>query len=274
MQSRQLNLGPVQETLLLTLYARALDNKAQTPILRDTLSAEIADQIVVDTGYDFAKLKVKPTLIANTALRGKRIDDVVRRFVTAYPKAVVLDLGCGLDTRVVRVAPPAGVDWYDIDFPEVADLRRQYLAERSHIVDADLTKPGWIDALPDDRPTIIVAEGVLPFLPGTSFHTMIRGLTNHVPSGELTLNAYTRFAAWALKYHPSIKALGVKGAEGFDDPHEPEQWAAGLTLTEEQLLSRDPEMAAFPAAVRVTANLMNLSNGLSRQGARVLTYRF
>jgi hypothetical protein len=67
---------------------------------------------------------LKPSLVASTALRAKKLDDIVRRFVTAHPDAVVLDLGCGLDTRVVRCAPPSGVDWYDVDVPVVADLRR------------------------------------------------------------------------------------------------------------------------------------------------------
>lgn len=265
-----LGLDPVQETLLLTLYARALDSKAPVPILGDTLSAEIADRI----DYDFARLKVKPSLVASTALRARKLDDIVRRFVTAHPDAVVLDLGCGLDTRMVRCAPPSGVDWYDIDVPVVADLRRELLGERSHVVGADVTEPGWLRDIPGDRPAMIVAEGLLPFLPGHSFRTMIGALTEHLSTGELALNGYTRFAAWAMKYHPTIKALGIDAAEGFDDPREPERWNAGLTLVEEQLLTRAPEVAAFPQPVRALTRLMSHSAALSRQGARVLHYRF
>jgi O-methyltransferase involved in polyketide biosynthesis len=121
---------------------------------------------------------------------------------------------------------------------------------------------------------MIVAEGLLPFLPGDSFRTMVRALTEHFPAGELALNGYTRFAAWAMKYHPTIKALGIDAAEGFDDPHEPERWDAGLTLVEEQLLTRAPEVAAFPQPVRALTRLMAHSTALSRQGTRVLHYRF
>ncbi|MEU8399979.1 class I SAM-dependent methyltransferase [Nonomuraea sp. NPDC048892] len=76
--------------------------------------------------YDFAKLKVKPSLVVTTALRAKMLDGVVRAFVAAHPGCVVLDLGCGLDPRMARCDPPPGVDWYDIDFPEVVRLRRDY----------------------------------------------------------------------------------------------------------------------------------------------------
>lgn len=270
MQRQQLSLGQIQETLLLTLYARALDSKAPRPILGDTRSAELADQI----DYDFAKLKVKPSLIFSTALRAKKLDDAIRAFVAEHPDAVVLDLGCGLDTRALRCDPPSGVDWYDVDYPDVVSLRPRFLPDRSELVGADLTKPGWLDGLPADRPTMIVAEGLLPFMPGDSFQTMTRELTAHFRTGELALNGYTRFAAWAMKYHPTIKALGIKAAQGFDDPREPESWGARLTLAEEQLLTRAPEVGDFPQPLRGLTRLMRHSAGLSRQANRILRYRF
>lgn len=169
---------------------------------------------------------------------------------------------------------PASVDWYDVDFPEVTDLRRRYLPDRSHLVATDITADNWSHVLPDDRPAMIVAEGVLPFLPGDSFQAMIRQLTTRLRAGELALNGYTRFAAWAMKYDASIKALGIDAAQGFDDPREPEHWSAGLTLISEQLLTRAPEVAAFPQPVRALTRLMARSTAMSRQGARVLHYRF
>jgi O-methyltransferase involved in polyketide biosynthesis len=274
MPSQQLDLSPVQETLLLTLYARALDSGTPNPILGDTLAAAVASRIAEDTGYDFAELKLKPSLVASTALRARKLDDVIHQFITTHPDAVVVDLGCGLDTRLARCTPPASVDWYDVDFPEVTDLRQRYLPDRSHLVAADVTEPNWSQTLPDDRPAMIVAEGLLPFLPGDSFQTMIRQLTTRLPAGELALNGYTRFAARAMKYHPSIKALGIDAAQGFDDPHEPEHWHAGLTLVAEQLLTRAPEVAAFPQPVRALTRLMARSTAMSRQGTRILHYRF
>ncbi|MEV0202645.1 class I SAM-dependent methyltransferase [Nonomuraea sp. NPDC050691] len=266
----QPKLGLIQETLLLTLHARALDAGQPSPILGDTLSADLAATI----DYDFGKLKVKPNLVLTTALRAKKLDDVVRAFIAAHPGCVVLDLGSGLDTRMFRCDPPPGVDWYDIDFPEVVHLRAECLPGRSHLVGADLTSSDWLTAIPGDRPAMIVAEGLLPFMPGDSFQAMTRALAGHFPSGELALNGYTCFAAWAMKYHPTIKALGIKAAQGFDDPREPESWDAGLELIEEQILTRAPEIARFPQPLRALTRLTARSTALSRQGARILRYRF
>ncbi|MGA8112666.1 MAG: class I SAM-dependent methyltransferase [Actinocatenispora sp.] len=270
MQHQQIDLGPVQETLLLTLHARARDCTSPAPILADTASATLAEHI----DYDFAKLKLKRGLVASTALRAKKIDEAVRSFVTEHPDAVVVDLGCGLDTRVLRCDPPVGVDWYDVDFPEVLDLRRRHLPERSHPLGGDLTAPGWLRAIPNGRPAMIVAEGLLPFMPGNSFPAMVRELAAHLPAGELVLNGYTRFAAWAMKYHPAIKALGIRAAQGFDDPREPEHWDAGLTLASEELLTRAREVVMFPQPLRGFTRLIAGSTALSRQGTRILRYRF
>ncbi|QWF80059.1 hypothetical protein [Amycolatopsis sp. CA-230715] len=121
---------------------------------------------------------------------------------------------------------------------------------------------------------MIVAEGLLPFLPGDTFQRMMRDLTAHLDSGELALNGYTRFAAWSMTYHPTIKTIGITAAQGFDDPRDPEHWNAGLTLAEEQLLTRAPEVAAFPQPLRAVTRLMSHGKTLSRQGTRVLRYRF
>ncbi|MGW5109306.1 class I SAM-dependent methyltransferase [Nocardia sp. NPDC004123] len=269
-QRTRLTLNQLEETLLITLWAKALDSKLPVPMLGDTRSAEIADRI----DYDFDTLKIKPALTYETALRSRKLDDAVRSFTTAHPDAVVLDLGCGLDPRMVRCRPTAGIDWYDVDFPEVIAVRPQFLPEPSHLVGADITSTDWLAGIPSDRPAMIVAEGLIPFLPGSSFQVLTRALTTHFGTGEIALNGYTRFAAWAMKYHPTIKALGITAAAGFDDPREPESWGAGLTLIDEDFLTRAPEVADWPQPLRGLTRTMSRSTALSRQGARILRYRF
>ncbi|MCI2416076.1 class I SAM-dependent methyltransferase [Saccharopolyspora sp. K220] len=151
MSRQQVSLGLIKETALFALHAWALDSASASPILGDELSADIADQI----DYDFAKLKLKPSVITSTALRAKKLDAAVRAFVGAHPDGVALDLCCGLDTRLVRCDPPAGVDWYGVDFAEVVDLRSRFLPDRSHTISADLTKPDWLDALPADEEQLL-----------------------------------------------------------------------------------------------------------------------
>jgi O-methyltransferase involved in polyketide biosynthesis len=48
-------LTPVEDSLLLTLYARALDNRLPKPILSDAM----ADEIVRKIDYDFEQIQGK-----------------------------------------------------------------------------------------------------------------------------------------------------------------------------------------------------------------------
>ena len=121
---------PAQESLFLTLGGRALDSRLPRPFLGDTM----ADEIMTTTGYDLSKFPALSTKILDPrtkvfdiAVRAKRFDELVRRFVIHHPDAVVLDLGAGLDGRMFRVDPPPTVGWYDVDFPEVVALRPHLL---------------------------------------------------------------------------------------------------------------------------------------------------
>jgi hypothetical protein len=151
---------------------------------------------------------------------------VALRFITRHSDAVALDLGAGLDTRMFRIAPPATVDWYDIDFPEVVTARQHLLPDRAntHGIGMDLTDATWLDAIPTDRPAVIVAD-------------LIR-------------------------------------SPGFDDPHEPERWNPSLKLVREILLTREPEVAQFPLALRLVTRLAAHNAAWSRRGSTVLHYRF
>ena len=100
-------LTPVEQTAFLTVYARALDSRWRRPILGDRL----ADEVVGRIDYDFAGLGVQASVVCQTALRAKMLDDRVRDFVHKHHDAVVVDLGAGLDSGFYRVDPPRSVDW-------------------------------------------------------------------------------------------------------------------------------------------------------------------
>ena len=119
---------PIEETLYLTLCGRALDNHLPDPILADPM----AEQLVRKLGYDCGRFRLSASPIINIAHRAKKLDEIARRFIALHPDAVGLDLGAGLDTRVFRLDPPAGVDWYDVDFPEVIAARERLLPPRAH----------------------------------------------------------------------------------------------------------------------------------------------
>lgn len=136
------HLTPVEKTLLITLTGRALDARTKRPLLGDRLAATAFDRL--GPGADIVKLPDSNRLAL--AVRSKMLNRLVAGFIAAHPNAAVVELGCGLETRMHRIAPPATVDWYDIDLDNVIALRGQLVPEldRTHLVAASLTnQAGW-----------------------------------------------------------------------------------------------------------------------------------
>ena len=156
------SLTPVEQTALLTVYARALDSRTPRPILGDIW----ADSAVRAIDYDFTGLRVQTSVACQTALRAKMLDDRVRKFTTSIPGAIVVDLGGGLDSGFYRVSPPPTVDWYSADLAGISAMRDHVLPAnpRLHTVVASVAESDWATTIPADRPTILVADGLFAFL--------------------------------------------------------------------------------------------------------------
>jgi O-methyltransferase involved in polyketide biosynthesis len=271
-------LKPVEETALLTEYARALDSRLPRSVLGDTL----ADEVVGKIDYDFAGLGVISSVVCLVALRAKMLDDRIRAFTTEHPEAVVVDLGAGLSSAVFRVDPPSTVDWYSVDLPAVISLRDGVLPrrDRSHSVAASVAEPNWADAIPGDRPTMVVADGLFAFLSEPVIITVLRRATNHFESGLIAFNDYgtvgrvNRLAKVVTARRQMFRTMYSQWANrGFKDAHHPETWNPDLRLVEEASAMHEPEAVLFPPLLRLGSRMATRIPAIARK-ARILQYRF
>lgn len=271
------DLSPLEQTALLTQYARALDSRWPRPILGDTLADDIVDRI----DYDFAGLGVPISVVCQTALRAKMLDDRVRAFTAEHPNAVVVDLGAGLDTGLFRVDPPGAVDWYSVDLPGVIALRNRLMPphERAHSITASVADQSWPDSIPSGRPTIVIADGLFAFLTEPVVVGVARRVTEHFASGQLAFNDYGRigwFSRLAVKLAPQrmFAQVGAQwGYPGFTDARVPQTWSPRLKLVEEASLAHAPEVELFPGWIRL-ATKVSARFPASARKARILRYRF
>lgn len=271
------DFAPIEQTAFLTQYARALDSRRQHPILGD----DLADQIVAKIDYDFAGLDVPTHVVCQQALRAKMLDDRVRDFTSAHPDSVVVDLGAGLNTAMLRINPPAGVDWYNVDLPRVIALRDEVVppAESAHSVASSVADNHWTESIPANRPTMLIADGLLAFLSEAVIVNLFRHITDHFQFGELAFNDYGRMGTLtrlAMKLAPQ-KATNSVGSQwgypGFKDAHHPETWNPRLTLVDESSMTHAPEVSLFPGWLRVSTRLAGQFKSSARK-ARILRYRF
>lgn len=207
--------GSVGWTMLCTLYLRAYEARSPQSILRDHAAAEAVDRIE----YDFDRMRRKLNPKGNqylVALRARQFDRWTSDFLDRHPDAVVLHLGCGLDSRPFRLDRPAGVRWFDVDVPEVMDLRRQLYADSVdyRMLASSVTEAGWLDEIPTGRPTLVVAEGVLMYLTATEVGQLLRRLTDRFDHGELLFDGLP----------PLMARLSRIQHWGTHDAREVERW--------------------------------------------------
>lgn len=105
MDREKITLTGAQETMLATLYGKALDSHSANSILRD----HQADKVIQRIDYDFRKTGVKATTAAGVALRAKQLDDWTAEFLADHQEATVLHLACGLDTDKLPASGRVGM---------------------------------------------------------------------------------------------------------------------------------------------------------------------
>jgi O-methyltransferase involved in polyketide biosynthesis len=259
-----------RETALITLYGKARQSASADPILPDPWAEEAISRI----DYDFSKLKVREYESRIIAIRSTEFDVLTSRFLAEQPEATVVHLGCGLDSRVFRVNPPDTVRWYDIDFPEVVDLRRRLYPERPGytMIGSSVAELDWLDAVPGDRPAIVVAEGLTMYLSEETVRRLLNGLTGRFPSGRIAFDAWNTLSLRGAKRH-GIKGTGATFGWAIDDPSSIATLDEHLVLVQEITALQLTAYRRMPAWSRATARVMNLFTAM-RRANRILVYRF
>ena len=119
----KVELAGVPETMLQTLHARAQYTLSHPQLLSDPQAVELVSRI----DYDFTAARSDQFMSFGTAARTLLFDDLVRDFIARHPGCTVVNVGCGLDTRFHRV-DDGKTRWYDLDLPQVIDVRRRLIA--------------------------------------------------------------------------------------------------------------------------------------------------
>jgi O-methyltransferase involved in polyketide biosynthesis len=195
------DLSGVAETLLIPLYNRAMESQRPDAMMKD----EKAVALVTQMSYDFDQVRkirmTKGNKVARIMLT-REMDRYARDFLSRHPEAVVVHIGCGLDSRFERVAGRnSQVEWYDLDFPGVIDLRRKFIGdegERYHLLGCSVLEDTWLEAVKvhSQRPFLFLAENVFVYFMEAQVKSLVLRLRDHFPGAELVFDGWRPFEVW------------------------------------------------------------------------------
>ena len=220
-------MNNVNKTLYIPLYGKAQVSKKEI-ILHDKKAEEIWSK----EGFELKGKSKSKWLAYYMGMRSAVFDRWLIRKMSNLENAIVVHIGCGMDSRVERVGTQ-GNSWYDVDFPEVIQERKRYYSESKEyqMIASDVRKQDWIDKLPSNRPTIVIMEGVSMYLSLDELNQLMLALRNYFSSLHILMDCYTTFAAKASKYKNPINDVGVTEVHGLDDPKVLEE--SGITFVKE-----------------------------------------
>ncbi len=155
-------LNGVPETMLQTMYARAVYSQKPGHKFYDGKAIEIAKAL----DYDFSRAEKDAAMSSGVLARTILLDRMVRQFVDEHPNGTVVNIACGLDTRFYRV-DNGSIRWYDLDLPETIAVRRRFLREdgRVSMIVCSAMNPSWAECItPDQEKVLVVIEGLSMYL--------------------------------------------------------------------------------------------------------------
>jgi O-methyltransferase involved in polyketide biosynthesis len=226
-------LSGVPDTYLAPLYWKAMESQRPDAMIKD----EKAVALVTKMGLDFSRVKQIPMNELLQAMRlifTREMDRYARDFLSRHPKAVVVHIGCGLDSRFERV-DNGWVEWYDLDVPEVIGLRRKLIGDeggRHHLLGCSVLEDTWLKAVAapaglkvqSPRPFLFLAETVFVYLIEAQVKSLVLTLRDHFPGAELVFDGWRPFEVWlGNRYLSNSQFAGIMHW-GFWRGQELEGW--------------------------------------------------
>jgi O-methyltransferase involved in polyketide biosynthesis len=233
LQESTQDLTGVAETLMITLYARAIETQRPDPILIDHQAVEMAEHL----DYDFSKYEKGWGSQLGSVIRAKTIDRIVQNFLETYPSAVIVNLGAGLCTRFSRL-DNGEVHWYEVDFPEVIALRRRFFqeTERHLFIAQSILDFTWMDAIQrqPNQPMLILSEGVSMYLSEAENKAILQQINARFSPVEVLFDVLSRKRSRSTKQHDTVSKTNAEFQWGIDDSRELETWSPSIVLKQEE----------------------------------------
>jgi O-methyltransferase involved in polyketide biosynthesis len=263
---KTLNLGDVEETLLMPLYMRALDAESGKPRLNDQAALRIAKDIGLDMNQ-FSRINSLSS--ASWIARSLYFDNKIKAFIMAHPDATIINPGCGLDTTFERI-DNGKIEWFDLDLVDVIDLKKKLFLESNgrHFIAKSILDSNWTDIIPNRKNVFILFAGLLYYFMEEQVKDIFMEIISAFKSAEIAMD-YTSITGVRMANKTVMKEGNIKNSArlqwGIDNIKAIEGWDNRLIVLEDVPMFRSyrkvvPHLKRFPMFISDKMNMMALAS--------------
>lgn len=220
----------VQETLVIPLLGRLGCSEKYPGLFSDPEAQRICDSL----DYDFSEKRRR--LESSMGLFGalevaQRQYDLCREadaYLAEHPRAVIVNLGCGLDDTFRKV-DNGQCRGYNIDLPDVIRVRDALLpaGEREQNLAFDLKDAAWMDAVDAADGAFLFAAGVFYYFRVEDLKLLFSRLSQRFPGGVLAFDACNARGANLMR-KTWLKEAGITDVSAYfslEDERELTGWS-------------------------------------------------
>ena len=200
----------IPETMLIPLYCKAAETKLEKSIINDLKAVDMVNRI----DYDFTRFNKVWMSQLGVAIRTMILDREVRNFINRNKNVVIVNLGCGLDTRIERLNNTTFYKWYDLDVPEAIELRNKFFQETEtiHFIAKSIFDYSWLDDIniQGGKPLLFVAEGLFMYFEENDLKELLNKIAERFPNAEILFESVGSMMVGRSKQHDAVRHTNGK----------------------------------------------------------------
>lgn len=225
----------VARTLFIPLYMKAKETRREEGFFQDEHACRLVDEV----NFDFSPFDGALRSQVGCALRANYFDGLVKEFIESHPTGVIVNVGCGLDTRFERISNqiswPETATLYDFDLPQVIELRNTLLdsSPQNPCLSGSLFEQGWLADLAEKHPDaemFFIIEGVLMYFDLNEVQQAITQMVSAFANCHIAFDSSSSLMCKMSKQHDSLKYTDARFKLCLDSPKDIEHWHKNIQL--------------------------------------------
>lgn len=236
MEKVKIEKNTVQETLIIPLYGRKMSSKKFPQLYQDIFAEQLCEKI----DYDFSELEQKSNSFfyefgaLEAAMRQLDMIWEIKNYLKEYPKATVVNLGCGLD-ETGKACDNGSCKIVNIDFDDVIKIRESLIStqQREINIASDLKDYSWMDKIDNSNGVIFFAAGVFHYFTRKEVKSLILELSKRFPKGRLVFDSVGKLGL-KLMLKTALKNMSIVNVDGYfylNDPLKDLNWSKNIKVT-------------------------------------------